>query len=290
MTRLASLGAVGCLVALTVVSVAAQAVQGQEPKSLFFEASDGAKIHYLRAGDEGSWVVLLHGYRDTASRMWFRTGIAPALAENHRVVAIDHLNHGESDRPEPRGVGRASDVVELMELLGIERAHIHGYSMGGAMVATLLYEVPDRFITAGFGGSGVRETDEELRSLASSFDVPQPPRARRPASPPTAGEGSESATEGRTEGASAEQRRPGSGLSSFRRPLDLSKVKVPVLAINGELDAPYAKTLRLWRELEIFQNVVLPGLTHLTAIAVGGPMPQQYIDSMAGFIDTYDEK
>jgi hypothetical protein len=66
-------------------------------------------------------------------------------------------------------------------------------------------------------------------------------------------------------------------------------VTVPVLAVNGELDAPYAKTMRLWRELDTFHNVVLPGLDHFTAIGVRGSMPQQYIDSMVGFIDTYDE-
>jgi len=39
---------------------------------------------------------------------------------------------------------------------------------------------------------------------------------------------------------------------------------------------------------QIFQNVILPGKTHLTAIAVGGPMPPQYIESMSGFIEIYD--
>lgn len=43
-----------------------------------------------------------------------------------------------------------------------------------------------------------------------------------------------------------------------------------------------------WRELKIFQNVVLPGHNHMTAIMVGGPMPQQYIDSMVAFIRSYD--
>jgi pimeloyl-ACP methyl ester carboxylesterase len=215
--------------------------------------------------------------------MWFSTGIAQALADNHRVVAIDHLNHGESDRPEPepRGVGRVSDVLELMDLLGVGRAHIHGYSMGGAMVSTLLYEVPEKFITAGYGGSGVRETDPVLRALAASFDDPEaedPSTIVRAAIAPQA----EAPAGGRGGG-------PGGGLSSFARPLDLTTVDIPVIAINGELDSPYGKTMRMWRELEVFENVVLPGLNHFTAIAVGEPMPQRYVDSMVGFIDKYDE-
>src|SRR6185369_7438421 len=125
----------------------------------FFTASDGVKIHYLTAGTTGSWVVLIHGYMDSAQRMWFTTGIAPALAKNHRVVAIDNRNHGESDKPQPNGTGRVQDVIELMDHLKIQKAHIHGYSMGGGMVGQLLALIPDRFITAGFGGSGLGETD-----------------------------------------------------------------------------------------------------------------------------------
>jgi hypothetical protein len=72
--------------------------------------------------------------------------------------------------------------------------------------------------------------------------------------------------------------------------VDLAGLNIPVLAINGSFDNPYSKTMRLYRELKVFHNVVLPGRTHLTAIAVGAPMPQQYIDEIAGFIDRYDVK
>jgi len=77
--------------------------RAQEPTDDFFTTSDGVRIHYMTLGDEGSWVVLIHGYTDSAQRMWFRTGIAPALAANHRVVALDNRNHGQSDSPEPNG-------------------------------------------------------------------------------------------------------------------------------------------------------------------------------------------
>ena len=99
---------------------------------------DGVKIHYLTHGDSGSWVVLVHGYSDNAQRMWFNTGIAPEIAKRHRVVAIDNRNHGQSDKPTPGGSGRAQDVIELMDHLKIQRAHIHGYSMGGGIVGSLL--------------------------------------------------------------------------------------------------------------------------------------------------------
>ncbi len=107
-----------------------------------FTTKDGIKIHYLTHGDSGSWVVLVHGYSDNAQRMWFNTGIAPEIAKHHRVVAIDNRNHGQSDKPTPGGSGRAEDVIELMDHLKIQRAHIHGYSMGGGIVGTLLGMIP----------------------------------------------------------------------------------------------------------------------------------------------------
>jgi pimeloyl-ACP methyl ester carboxylesterase len=256
-------------------------------KSEFFTASDGVKIHYLTAGNSGSWVVLIHGYMDSAQRMWFTTGIAPALAKNHRVVAIDNRNHGESDKPEPNGTGRALDVVELMDHLKIQKAHIHGYSMGGGMTGQLLSIAPQRFITAGFGGSGLTETDSELRAQAAAMDEK---------SPKAEGRDAEAMDRFRSRVTSARPTRgaPSTSPTAPSAPpppaVDLGKLSIPIIAINGAFDSPYSKTHRLWRETGTFQNVILPGKTHLTAIAVGGPMPQQYIDATVKFIDSYDER
>src|SRR4029453_17079997 len=121
-----------------------------------------------------STISEIHGYMDSAQRMWFTTGIAPALAKNHLVVSIDNRNHGQSDKPQPGGSGRAQDVIELMDHLKIQKAHIHGYSMGGGITGQLLALIPDRFITAGFGGSGIQETDTKLRAQAEAMDAALP--------------------------------------------------------------------------------------------------------------------
>ena len=57
--------------------------------------------------------------------------------------------------------------------------------------------------------------------------------------------------------------------------VDLTKLTIPILAVNGSFDNPYRKTHRLWREAQTFQNVILPGKTHLTAIAAGAAPSQQ---------------
>jgi pimeloyl-ACP methyl ester carboxylesterase len=68
-----------------------------EPVSSHFTTSDGVDIHYLTDGDQGSPVVLVHGFTSSAQGNWYNTEIAQTLAQNHRVIAIDMRNHGESE-------------------------------------------------------------------------------------------------------------------------------------------------------------------------------------------------
>ena len=265
------LSTVSCAVCLSTAT--AQTTQpASTGTSAFFTTSDGIKIHYLTLGEKGSWVVLLHGFGDTAERMWFRTGVASALATDHRVVALDARNHGKSDAPQPGGSGRPEDVIELMDHLKVERAHIHGYSMGGGMTAWLLVTHPGRFVTAAFGGSGIFETDEKLAAHANAIEKPMPPPPSDP--PPWLKRLLE--------------------LDAVRMktiqfaPIDLTRLAMPVLAITGEYDRPAWRTQRMWRELRDFRSVVLPGKNHLTAIGIGSPLPPEYIGALVSFIDGHD--
>lgn len=270
--------------------------EAPEPKHDFFTTSDNIKIHYMTLGDSGSHVMLIHGYTGSAEGNWFRNGIAELLAKNHRVVAIDCRNHGRSDKPTPRGPGIPSDVIELMDHLKIEKAHIHGYSMGGSITGRLLAEHPDRMITASFGGSGIRETDEALAAQAAALDPqgrdPQEDEASRNLRIRAAmdnGMSREDAEKAADQPRQTPAAAPSGASATRRQPLeiDLTKVTVPVLAINGEFDRPYSKTQRMWRELNNFTSVMLPGKSHLTAIAAPY-IPKEYGDSLQAFIDGND--
>ena len=286
------------LLAVAMVAAWTFAAAADEPTHEFFTTSDGVKIHYMQLGRSGTPVILVHGYTGSAEGNWFRNGIAEALARNHRVVALDCRNHGRSDKPQPRGPGKWEDVIELMDHLKIEKAHLHGYSMGGSITGRILAAHPERLITAAFGGSGIRDTDQawidKTPADADGTD-PEEAQARRalriraamdngktqaeaealadapPPPPPAASEGGSAVA------------------AAARAPLeiDLAKVTIPVLAINGEFDRPYAKTFRMWRELDDFTNVIRPGKSHLTAIAAPF-MPKEYTESLVRFIDAND--
>lgn len=85
--------------------------------------------------------MLIHGYTDSARRMYFTAGIAQELAKKHRVVAIDNRNHGESHTVQENGTGIARDTIELMahELGNVQNvvlpqiSHMTAIAVGGPM-------------------------------------------------------------------------------------------------------------------------------------------------------------
>jgi pimeloyl-ACP methyl ester carboxylesterase len=296
-----------CLLALLLITASAALAQekpggkskpGGEPAEDYMTTSDGVKIHYYVMG-KGTPVILIHGYTGSAYGNWFRNGIAQALAKNHMIVALDCRNHGKSDKPQPNGPGKAEDVIELMDHLKIKRAHFHGYSMGGGIVGRLLAMIPDRFITAAFGGSGIAEADPEWRAKLPADSQGRDPledEASRKLRVSRAMDLGMTREEAEKQAATAAQRSvpaPAGGAAALARPaplqIDLTKITIPVIAINGEFDRPIAKTTRMQRELKNFKSVVLPGKSHLTAI-MAEYIPELYVTSLVSFINANDPK
>lgn len=121
-----------------------------------FTAGDGVEIHYLVEG-RGDPVVLLHGITGTAASNWGGAGIIGRLAEEFQVIAVDQRGHGESGKPhDPASYGErmALDVVDLLDHLRLQQAHVVGYSMGGFITMKLVALAPDRLMSAVVGGAG----------------------------------------------------------------------------------------------------------------------------------------
>jgi pimeloyl-ACP methyl ester carboxylesterase len=112
-------------------------------------------IRYATNGS-GAPLVLLHGFTDQIES-WSEMGYVKALTEaGRRLVLIDQRGHGGSSRPHEvdayRPEARAADVVAVLDALGIARADVLGYSMGGWAALNLARYHPtriDRLIVGG---------------------------------------------------------------------------------------------------------------------------------------------
>lgn len=103
--------------------------------------SDGL-LHYIERG-RGEPLLLVHGLG--ASVATFRRNL-DRLAQSFRVVAVDLGGFGGSSRSlrDYSLRAHARRLVELMDALGIVRAHVVGHSMGGAVALHLAAGWPDR--------------------------------------------------------------------------------------------------------------------------------------------------
>jgi pimeloyl-ACP methyl ester carboxylesterase len=100
---------------------------------------DGGKLYYEVAG-AGEALALAHaGFVD--SRMWDDQW--EALAERYRVIRYDMRGYGRSDRLEG-AVNRRDELLALLNHLGVERAHLLGCSLGGAIMIDFALEHPNR--------------------------------------------------------------------------------------------------------------------------------------------------
>lgn len=105
---------------------------------------DNVRIAYRFDGAEHLPVLILSNSIGTSYRMW--DGTAEELARHFRVLRFDTRGHGASGVPAGDysldRMGR--DVLELMDALGIERAHFLGLSLGGYIGQWLAIHAPQR--------------------------------------------------------------------------------------------------------------------------------------------------
>lgn len=159
-------------IALVVSACALAVPKAGHGQDQYFD-SRGARIHYVVQGS-GEPVVLLHGLGGSIES-WTSTGILQDLAKDHRVIAFDQRGHGKSAKPhDPKLYGREMglDVIRLLDHLGIPRAHVAGYSLGGMILSQLITLYPDRVATATlvagpgrFGTSPASEWEQRAREF-----------------------------------------------------------------------------------------------------------------------------
>ncbi len=232
--------------------------------------SDGVEIAYLDEG-AGEAVLLIHGFASNVATNWVDTGWVKTLTQaGYRVIAYDNRGHGHSEklyRLEDYGAPiMAEDARRLLDHLGLERAHVIGYSMGARIAAFLALAHPARVRSLVFGGlglnmvRGVAGTGPVARALeAASIDEVTNPTAR-------------------TFRAFAEQTKSdlkalAACIRSARAPITaeaLGTLRCPVLVVVGERDVIGGSATELAALIPGAFGVELPGRDHMKAVGDKG--------------------
>jgi len=102
---------------------------------------DAGTLRFLRTGEGGEPLVLLHGFGGDLNNWLFNL---EALAADRAVYALDLPGHGGSAKQVGDGeLGfLVAAVRSFLDSQGIERAHLAGHSMGGLVAAALALEDP----------------------------------------------------------------------------------------------------------------------------------------------------
>lgn len=106
---------------------------------------NGFRAHIAEAGDpDGEPLVLQHGWPQS---WWCWHKVIPRLSERYRVICPDLRGHGWSDAPE-NGYDKpqlASDLVGVMDALGLDRVKLIGHDWGGMAGFLACIAHPERF-------------------------------------------------------------------------------------------------------------------------------------------------
>ncbi|MGF7205833.1 pyruvate dehydrogenase E2 component (dihydrolipoamide acetyltransferase) [Skermanella aerolata] len=129
---------------------AAEAADAAGPEPQFADAG-GRRLRYLvmgegRGGEGAAPLVLIHGFGGDLNNWQFNQ---PALAEDRAVYALDLPGHGESTKHGVQGgVAELAEAVrDFLNATGIQRAHLAGHSLGGAVALHLASDEPARVVS-----------------------------------------------------------------------------------------------------------------------------------------------
>lgn len=133
------------------------------------DVGGGLRLHVARAGT-GPPLLLLHGFTG-AGGSW--APLLPALAARHTTLAVDLPGHGRSAAPhEPARYALprlADDLAAVLDALGVDRAAVLGYSLGGRAALRLALAHPARVAALVLVGAspGIADAAERAARVAA---------------------------------------------------------------------------------------------------------------------------
>ena len=241
---------------------------------------NGCPINYIVEGT-GKPVMLIHGFASSLQGNWRAPGIVDAIVRSGRqVIAIDCRGHGRSGKPHDpaayAGTAMADDAVAVLDHLGIEKADLAGYSMGGFLSTTLLVNRPERWrsvIISGMGDVLLKGNlpTQQFDTLVVAMETPDAAAIKDARGRAFRQFAEASGNDLRALAAMHKTRRTGFD------PAGLAAVKIPVLVLIGDKDDP-ASAKRLADAIPSASFVQVPG-DHL-----GAPATPQFANAIVEWL------
>ena len=134
---------------------------------------------YLEGGNPaGKPLVLVHGFGGDKDNWSF---YAPYIKQDYRLIFPDLPGFGENDRsmaPDHSIAAQAERLRDFLDVLKIDKCHLGGNSMGGAIALRFALDFPERLHSLTlFNNAGVIGTEEsELQQLVLQGESPLVPR------------------------------------------------------------------------------------------------------------------
>lgn len=132
----------------------------------FIDAAPGIRLWTEQRGPVDAPALLLVMGAQATGVGWPEP-LVDALAAHHRVIRYDHRDTGRStwsfEEQPYRIADLATDVIAVLDGLGIGRAHLVGMSLGGMLAQMVLADHPDRCLSATLIGTSALSTTPYTR-------------------------------------------------------------------------------------------------------------------------------
>jgi pimeloyl-ACP methyl ester carboxylesterase len=126
---------------LVILVAIALALVMATPAAAEFTKYKGHKVYYQVMGQGEPSLVLIHCWNGDHTLWRFN---APELAKKHKLVLVDILGHGQSDKPKVDYTldFMAGGVTAAIKAAGLKKPVLAGHSMGGPVARTVIRNNP----------------------------------------------------------------------------------------------------------------------------------------------------
>ena len=131
----------------------------------------GVRTRYLEAGrTDAPAAVFIHG---TGGHLETFNRNVHAHAQHFRVLALDMVGHGFSSKPDHPYELRhyVQHLDDFLNAVGVDRAHVHGESLGGWIAAQYAIDHPERVNRLVLNTAGGLNTDEQVMQRVYSVTM-----------------------------------------------------------------------------------------------------------------------